>query len=277
MVEALAAANYQGIAMLRQELDLKYVVYPSWAETGYAYPWRELPTVLADPLSSGRLDRYAEKLHELPEIFNPPTRLIDGPRGGGIIVIGPAAPQAFNIVLFSDVANIGQPDDMDRISEQFPTYVGWIEPFDGLGGLLTTGKRARNYPIRATAEHVDAAGEEVYWILSLRDARGQLKSLDEVPRLAECFGLRATLLGAAPAALDQSAAPWFDGWNEHQRWYRIEGVNERVGLQFSILLYIGLHLRKSVPTLRWTHLVARIEGEPKARHLATQMLRRLKS
>jgi hypothetical protein len=257
--------------MLRQEIDFKYIIYPSWAVDGYAYAWHDLPAVLADPLSTGRFER-PDEFDKYRSLYSPPTRFVDGPRGGGIIIEGPAPRAASNIVLNQGVANVRVPDDMRPFNEVFPTYVALIEPFDGLGGLFQTGKRARNYPVRATVEHAAHTEGHLYWVFSLSKLPGSLAPLDDVATLARGFGLIASPTGSIPAKVGKDVEPWLVNGNEVQSWFQIEQGDDRLGFQFAVLLYAATHLKRSMRRLKWAHLVGQIEGRPNPRLIAMRRL-----
>jgi hypothetical protein len=71
--------------MLRVEThQVKFIVYPSWAEGQIIYGWKQLPAVFADPLRSPYLDSNT-RFYYAKDYPNPIQRAtyLDGPWGEG--------------------------------------------------------------------------------------------------------------------------------------------------------------------------------------------------
>lgn len=73
--------------MLTIHRNHNYLVFPSWAELGFA--WDELDDILKHPLNHGLLDRndikWLRSKNRYPPVA-PPYELVTGPAGGGILV-----------------------------------------------------------------------------------------------------------------------------------------------------------------------------------------------
>lgn len=260
--------------MLRKVKDHSYVVYPSWASTSLSYKWQNLPRLLADPLNSGYVANSDDPEYYWECCGYPrtpqPFKLIDGPVGGGIVMWEGDANAGrgwrwLPIVVLESEANLRLPNGMDSIWKQFDAQVVCMEPHGwGIGG------GPKLYRCAVSTEHVDSAGESVYWLLCLKEGKRIAKGVGEIATWAAGFGLTVVLMFEVSTALLAESEPWFNGSSVRRIWFEVHGGGGEVGYQFAILVYIAYHLRwvggTSVLSM---HLVSDIEGKPNSRRLWT--------
>jgi hypothetical protein len=251
--------------MLIQEPNKTYLVYPSWAEGGYAYSWSQLKAVL---LGAEKEDAHVEAdPNAKPSQRGHELRFIDGAGGGGVIVQAPYGAWKGRGIMRQAGANFPDAAEMSPVRHLFTSHVSYIEPYTGIGGLIVGGKRARSYAGRMSAEHADAAREDRYWVFDFIEARSSIKAIDRIESLATGFGLVTKRLQEVPEAMRVETQDWFRGYSGQVIWYRVEGGENGAGFQFAMLMYIALNLAKAIRGRQWAHLVAAIEGKPNARKL----------
>jgi hypothetical protein len=251
--------------MLRLELDREYIVYPSWIEP--AYEWTQIPDIIANPLKyhpTVRLTYTDEELRKFGYFDAPkPYRMIPGPAGWGIVEVqikrGERWPHVGSLC-FDKGVDMRYPPTSDLANYQ--PNVSYMEPTVSIGWYFGSGRRRKDYSIPATYEHVETAGEQVYWLFSARPTRKGLPEILEVPYWAKAFDLKVKLLTEIPKEVLDETLNWRK--QDYQFfWFSVEGAGDKLGYYFAAMFYIGLHLsfitKKKVYS---AHLLAQIEGKP---------------
>lgn len=256
--------------MLRHEREVLYCVYPSWAEHTYSLSWKELIIVLRDPTK----DALGRELMVDFSISGqlPKEQLdfeqVDGPVGGGILVRRSISPWIGLAILRKAGANFG-PIEMRAARATFPTYVTFIEPYSSSSSKSIGASKHRNaYVCGATAEHSESAGDNIYWAFDVKDGLTDVE-IASIITLAASFGMAAILSLPAdlPVPFQQEMQYILNQTSDKLTWFNIKCIDDRAGFHFSILLYVGLHVRRTSRRLKWVHLVAQIEGRPRIRNL----------
>ncbi len=259
--------------MLHREPTTTYIVYPSWAR--FSYRWENLWPLLSAPLRSGYLDPRPEYWRRLgyPEVPQP-FKLIDGPAGGGIVRADFAPPDKWMPgLILSHEASIRRPVGYTAEVVQTIENVRYLEPNDGpLAGIpfapSILKRKAKIYVCGVSAEHVEAAGCSVYWVVGFERAKNSHKGISDMPIWAEHFGLKAIRISELPESIRAETASWFVDPAYDHAWFGIESDNAGVGFHFAVVVYLAYHLRRVAGSRMFSmNLVADIEGKPNARHL----------
>jgi hypothetical protein len=152
--------------------------------------------------------------------------------------------------------------------------VCFLEPHENGLWKLGIGKRPRNYNTPLSYEHVDSAGDGVFWVARHKRPRGRsrgLAGLVDVPEWSSAFGVQARRLDGPPAGVLEETEAWFTNPQYESQWFRAESQDTGLGYQFAVLVYIGNHLRHVAgPAMDSMHLMARIEGQPNFRRRWTR-------
>jgi hypothetical protein len=248
--------------MLRAEPNPRYDIYPSWAD--YKIKWHELPKLLADPLNSGLLDENDLRSIEngiLPNVPEP-CELIDGPAGGGIVITTVERPPGLNRCVLSRFAEVSAPMGVNFEVRGNQAHVAYLEPSRSL--YLALGeRRPRVYDGCAISfDHVEVAGDEVYWFVAYESGKSEISGLDEIPSLAAGFGLSVQRLDQPPNAVATETADWEWKGDRTYVWYIVDGGRDGIGFQYAIIVYIGLHLCKVAGgRFKGLHLIAQLESK----------------
>jgi hypothetical protein len=247
-----------------------YIVYPSWA--GVSYLWADLPGLFADPVGSGHLPAGTDMQYYLDCGYPrtpQPFRLWDGPVGGGIIMWEeePSATRRGKwlpgSILHSE-ANLREPNGMNALFGEYDAHVVGMEPH-GAGLRIPKPKL---YLCAASTEHVDAAGDDVYWVLLSRAEPNRVKRLQSVPDWAAAFGLRVAREVRVAAAVQAQFDEWIPEPRYPRTWFTVEGGGDELGFHFAVVVYLAYHLRwVAGKTIVGMHLVSQIEGKPNALRL----------
>jgi hypothetical protein len=255
--------------MLHREHDRTYFVYPSWAELSYS--WEALPELLADPFNTRYFRenpnyRRGDFLARGYPAKIQPFELISGPAGGGIVKaqIRPGEKWLPGIILGQE-ANLVDVTAMRGLPEHLDPQVYYLEPMDQPGWELGLGKKKRVYLCHATTEHADTTEAVVYWVIATARAKVRFKAIEEVPAVAQGFGLQAAPI-TIPEQLRRETATWLANPDYDYSWFQIAGGGAGLGFHFAVVVYIGFHLRKVVgKRMNSMHLVGDIEGKPQVR------------
>jgi len=262
--------------MLHAEQTRYYYIHPSWLDLPHC--WEDWERLFADPLRSGYLDEtdfiYIRQGYYTSSAR--PVQLLDGPAGGGIIVVprwpdpeDPSliapGPRWLGELIIRKYADMCQPPGT-ALAPQRTARVAYLEPKDDPGlRLLGVAPRAKVYVCAATLEHVDS-DPGVYWLIDAQPAKRMASVLKQVPQIAQHFGLDVTALPGRPEALREETLSWFSDPEAPRAWFRVVSDADGAGFHFAVLVYVGLHLRKvGGRGVRSVHLVSQIEGKPNAR------------
>lgn len=261
--------------MLEYDRFTQYMIYPSWAN--FWYEWKDVSLMLKDPLKTGFF--VPEDFEREPEILEGkiPSRdyeLIDGPAGGGIIVIPLFKRNAttacglewkgINSILF-------KPSETEiQVSSIFglPSNSGvlYMKPhapsFLVKHGIL---KRPKAYDLFGTFEHVESADKSLYASVVLYKSKRQFskKYVDVLTSTACSLGLSLTPLDDIPPSIFAEKPHWCSGQDRIYIWFKVHTECKTVQRIFAMLYYCGLHLRKVFGKgLRGIMLAAKIETKP---------------
>jgi hypothetical protein len=247
--------------MLHKQRLHNYIVYPSWAKLSYR--WKDLPRLLSDPMHSGYMPPGRDLQYFLDcgyPIAPQPFTMLDGPVGGGIIEWegDPHAGRGWRwlpIIILRSEADLRPPNGM--LGQKLDAQVVGIEPHGG--GL----ERPKLHTCAATIEHIDAADDDVYWVLCSSSKGDRIKGLEALPEWAKSFGLAVERMSDVHPAVREQFDSWIREPEFGRRWYRIVGGGDELGFHFAVLVYFAYHLRwlagKRIVSM---HLVSCIEGKP---------------
>jgi hypothetical protein len=114
-----------------------------------------------------------------------------------------------------------------------------------------------------TTEHVDGAGDEVYWVLCSRTDEKRIKGLRDIPGWAAAFGLTVARLDDISPQVRSQFDEWFPDLKYHQIWFKVDGGGEGLGFHFAVLVYLAYHIRwLAGKNFSGMHLISQIEGRP---------------
>lgn len=251
--------------MLHKEPKHTYIVYPSWAEL--TYRWEGLSGLLADPFGS----ECIRDLGYTPEDYRrfgwpdeiQPFELIDGPEGGGVILVHIGGGERWTpLLVLTSEAHVGPPGAMETL-RGCDINVHLIEPKGDEGWEYGLGKRPRSYSIGASIEHVEEAGDSIFWLIGYERAKSnkEIRGLCDISRWGEHFGLRVDQLSQPSEAIQKAVECWLNPEYQYV-WFSIEGGGSGAGYHFAIAVYVGYHLC-SVAGRRMSaiHLISQIEGQ----------------
>lgn len=263
--------------MLHIEPGKTYTVYPSWAEgqmrailnPDRLYSWKDLPAVLSDPERSGLLETSDfDFLQMEPDTYPRPIQpftCLDGPWGGGIIVVQRSCGERWLPELaLKSIADFCYPGIMSWWISDYCLPVGYLEPLNIPLGRLFGIKPPKLYIPRVTVEHTEQAGDDVYVLLLSKPSKQVLPGLSELPAGFLPFGLELIPVQEAAPALQAQIAQWCVNMQEAtQHWFTLTGDAPGIGYLFAVMLYVTFHLRKVAGVrLKSAHLLANIEGKP---------------
>jgi hypothetical protein len=259
--------------MLKLETEWHYWVWPSWA-TAFSFGWDEVPRLLADPVGTGCLDLGELQSLEAGYLVNDPGPLefFSGAFGNGVIAYQPVQGRAWiGACVFRKEADVstalGMTTAADLANSVDFRKVGFLE-LRGDAGLRFWGegrKKPREYPTSVTFEHVEAAGEDMYWLLDRQPGKSSLKGLDTLQQGAAAFGLAVEPVDEVCTEMMNEVRPWFTDLSR-MAWFRVSGGRALAGWQLAMMYYCAMHLKMLAgKRMRSMHLVAQIEHHPRLR------------
>jgi hypothetical protein len=251
--------------MLKVNNNYRYCLFPSWAELGFK--WEQLDDILKHPLKHGLLDRndikWLRSKNRYPPV-TPPYELIEGPAGGGIIKCDETDLEQPTLVylLLSKTTSFVPPPGMPPRGMANAPDITVLEARADLS--LRLGRRLPvNQYCRVSPEHVNSAGDSVYWLFNFKSGRTPPKGLETLPRLAAEFGCMVEAIEKSASFMGEDSSS-LASLGEEQVWLRVTSGSTSANLHFTILVYLALHLRSVARRrLESAHLVAAIEGEPR--------------
>lgn len=269
--------------MLVGEPRKRYYVYPSCC--CFRYSFDELGTVLAQPLGYEGLperDVYYQCLGYPLDIQ--PFDMLPSRHGGGIIVahaaMEPEERWLPSAVLMS-IADISTPSGMvgfyrSDARSSFSAEVAVLEPQSDPFAEYPTRDGRKFRSCYATPENIDCCPNDIYWVVEVKPGNAANRLLESIPDVATEFGLDLDRTPSIPQALKEETRDWFIDATFSRHWYRVSNASPRVGLNFAITVFCGLHFRNLAggSCLRAVHLVASIEGRPNARKVFWHPTRR---
>lgn len=258
--------------MLKAEPDSNYRVWPSWANS-FSFKWNELPRLLADPIAAGFASE--DDLRSLKMgIVEKETRIgefYSGKFGNGVFQYTKLPDKYwFGEIVFNRECSVEGVPGYQRIKRNDVARIDFLT-LRGDAGLRLLGegilKRPREYTCRASIEHVDSVGEDVFWLIDYTPARNLMKGLDAISAIGESFGLHIEEVKTEdmPKNILEETDPWFPNRNT-MLWYSVKSTYSGAGLHFALMYYCALHLRSIASRrMRSMHLIAQIEGQPHIR------------
>jgi hypothetical protein len=195
-----------------------------------------------------------------------PFTLYDGPVGGGIIMWQDDLESGrqwkwLPLHVLQSEADLLRPNGMTSINATFDPQVVYMEPH-GTG----LGRRPKTFRCLVSTEHMDGAGERVYWALCAKRGPQRLNGVDDIPGWACAFGMVVTPLPDGPRKLVDDCATWACDPSQEVLWFEVNQGRNSAGRQFAALVYVAYHLRfVAGPRVFSMHLVAEIDGRPNPR------------
>jgi hypothetical protein len=250
--------------MLMLDSDWCFWVWPSWA-TAFSFRWGDLPRLLSDPVAAGCLDENGLRALQQGFLVNEPGELefFDGAFGNGVLAFRkPTRHTWIGGKVFNKEANITKALGMTTGNVAFLELRGDA----GLRFALQGLKKPREYPCSISIEHVEAAGDDIYWLLDREPGSRPLKGLEQIFEAAQGFGLELEpLSGVCESALSE-VKPWFTD-DTRMAWFRVCGGRSKAGWQLAMMYYCAMHLKMLAgKRMRCMHLVAQVEGQPRSRY-----------
>jgi hypothetical protein len=251
--------------MLHKEENKTYIVYPSWIQPTYS--WGDLPYIIANPWEHNDFTTQTYTTDELRKLGYPeeiqPWELIDGPVGGGIILVYANSLGRWlpcSALTFDKGVDLSSPDSMLHVD--FQSNVACLEPTSDLGWILATRKKPKYYPLGASAEHIESMSDLMFWLRGIRPGKKELKGLADVPAWCKHFGLDVERLDEPPQPVRDETSHWLDPHFQYI-WFNVKGGGDGFGYHFAVMLYIGYHLAYAAGRrMRTIHLLSSIEGKP---------------
>lgn len=269
--------------MLVGEPRKRYYIYPSCC--CFQYSFDELRTVLADPIGCSALSEGVDYYQSLNFPLDvQPFDMLPSQHGGGIVVAhaamepnerwlpeevllsraGGSTPHGMEAFRFSDVGRT------------FPAHVLVLQPEGDPFAEYPTRDGRRFQSCYATLENADSCADETYWVVEVKPGKAANRILESIPEAAREFDLDLDRVVDVPQALQEETREWFVDATFHREWYRVSNASQRVGLNFAIIVFCGLHFRNLAggSCLRAVHLLASIEGRPNVRNVFWHKTRR---
>src|SRR5262249_599215 len=180
----------------------------------------------------------------------PKMDFLDGPAGGGVIVVNKQRDERWlgGLVLVSH-ANLCIPNGRALVaSDPFGMDITYLEPYENTPEVqLGLRPRPKLDLCGATPEHAESAGTSIFWLASLEKRRRARSGLDEVPHWASALGLSVTVLASIPEQLRAETTDWFLEPAEFDNvWFQVVSSDRSAGFHFAVLVYIALHARSVV-------------------------------
>ncbi len=251
--------------MLKADPHDRYYIYPSWGPMQLA--WEELHPLLDDPVRSGYLDPNAlRRFEKEPNAFSiHPFEMLSGAVGGGVIIAH--APPGMNWLpedILWRCADFEKPNGMQLARHVRNESVCYLTSHR-FRCTMSGFKIAANYgPVASTLEHLELAGERVFWVIehTIKDPHPWAGELDPWARV---FGIQVEPFNPTLDIVDATKT-WFLGNDRTYSWYRVRGGRDTVGYQFAVLVYIAAHLQMIAGRrFRSMVLTAGLEGKPNIR------------
>lgn len=238
----------RNVIMLYHNLSLHYYVYPSWLTGPVA--WEDLPAWVKSLPAHPKHQKF---IHSPPKGYPPEAlkigacRLIDGPCGGGIVVadVVPGFGWEPLSCVYQWVHNGSGCDIYVKERWSWMTIVTWLEQQNECGWELGVGRKFKSYPIWTSEEHVQSAGDRVFWLIRQRKDGQKIPHIEAVPAWARSFGVSCQPLPGCPAEMALEMAPALQRISQKEPyWFEIKADSRDLGLYLSVVDYIGLHLAK---------------------------------
>lgn len=241
--------------MLQAELDSQYYVVPPWASW---FDWRKVSIGLAP--SRGPWSVHSDS-HSGTELeFEP------GPFGGGIVRVGWPAFSTWPGLNAFGMCNMLVPRGITvGHEESIFAKVKYLEKVPSWGFL--SGDRDDPDPVSVTIEHAGASSDAVYWLLEC-GSRCNINRVQEV--IVNCVshwgGNAVSIICPSKQVESFCSENWSIPPSGAWHWFRIEGVDNLIGRQLSIVVYASTAVAwpKSM-RVRSIHLLGAVEGEPEFR------------
>jgi len=223
--------------MLHIEKNREYIVFPSWIEGQVPCKWEDLPGILEHPERFEYLGIHVRQwLREDPESF---TRLLKTPLafpgafGWGIIRVDMLL--TGNSLTGFALSSMGQRCGVIGMPiPNFDVRVSYLEPLSDVARgypLLGWGKRPRKYVCRASVEHAEAAGEDVYLLVVAEREVSTLRGFDQMVASFRHYGFKLSDCAEVDQRLLALGAKWYPP--EYSRgWFRIGGGEDGHRLAF---------------------------------------------
>jgi len=252
--------------MLAAEKDTWYFVYPPGVE--FSYRWEDLDIVLTQAVevlsADPNFERWYRAQLDYPESFEP-GQFMDGPFGGGVICVD-LRPSEKNkwlpVQLLGKEADLMPPQAMLH-QDSFPFDIRVLQPRNEPFMPRIKGSSRFSMLEGATAEHLASAKDDVYWLVTCTSGSISKRVKEQVMDTALGFNCEIEPLDMLPADVHEQAGPLFRRGAPHTVAFRLTRYPKCAGMNFAIMLYVGLLLRrKHGIRIRTMHLLASIEGAP---------------
>lgn len=269
----LCLQQWGSCEMLMMEMDWRYIVWPSWARS-FSFSWENLPRLIADPVAAGCVNINTMELIRIGQIINAPgfVEYYSGAFGGGVIA-REHTPSVYwlGYDVFTQDADVTKALGMTTAHCRETGFdfrnVAFLE-LRGDSGLKRAGtgwKKPREYPCSVSFEHVDSAGEVMYWLLDSEIGAEHHPAFEALREAARGFGLEVESNILPPSSVLEEVQPWFTN-PSRMTWFSVSGGLLRAGWQLAMMYYCAMDLKRRLgKRMRCMHLVAQIEKHPHIR------------
>ena len=254
--------------MLHTNTNEYKIVYPSWSR--FSYGWEGLGQALRSPLESGYIDRGRDwRRLGYPETVQP-FSLVNGSEGGGIICVYVPHTQKWmpNLILTKEADILKPPGEMSDIDGK-NINVFYLSQNPGLLSSLLPSKAptlARERICATSVEHLDVAGDLVYWVLGYRGGKRNVVPIDRVMGMAQAFGIDLRVLGDLEIPSSREFRDWFVDAKIKYIWFISKTKTTDIDLIYSQFVYIAYDIVGVIGSKMFSlNLIATIEGQPNSR------------
>lgn len=233
-----------------------YFVYTSWMTIGPSY--REVIDILVEHLNG-----YPSEGGVIPALST-----YEGSAGGGIIRVECPYPHT----LLRNAAFKCLRQRRVGLDRTFPSFTEGgemssnvtllVDHDDGMwmGG---EGPRPKEATCYTTFDHLDGAGERVFWVIDVKVGTKTLKAFSELGTLVNPFGMSILPLEPVPSDLLAETTGWFVLPDRQHTWFEVSGGMPDLGFQDAVAAYVtnvlGTREKRRMFGIR---LLADIEGRP---------------
>jgi len=240
-----------------------FIVYPSWAGSGLAYRWSDLPVLLRDPLTTPYLTHKKEYYQDCGFSLHPASmQFWSGHAGGGIIkAVTPADGRWLGTMVFVNT-NIRAPDELLSAWKAGLLQCCYLEPYEYYVDESGNQHRATLYPARLTVQHTEHVGDDAYWVLRHTATKRADAMIDTICSTGWFTGEQLSLrvCETVSESLNREAGNWFTNPRLKTTWIAVSADSCSSGFHAALLTYVAFAMKAVYRSqLSSAHLVARFD------------------
>jgi hypothetical protein len=231
-----------------------YCIYPSWVQLWFR--WKDIKTIFDDPIGSGFMSSsdFSEPFNILAQRD---YELINGPEGGGIIVLPHISDEyGKTMIKWKEAVDIIYKEteiatDTDRIFGICPSAnIAVLVPRQvPLLVRLGIEKKQKIYRCSGTFEHVDFVGENIY-VAIITNTGLKNKLADQLRfyfiSLAQHFDISLKYMESTPESIALNRPHWFRFEKKQFHWFFLNTTCKEVQRIFAMLYYCALCMKKKI-------------------------------